>query len=172
MIDKAGMSTGIKQEDVSPAADRELVVSRIVRAPAALAFNAWIEPTQIEQWWGPPGYETQVHEMTVEPDGKTRLVMRDRNGFEYPTTLVYTGIEAACSLSYMQSDGSEPDNDAATFGVAVRFEGEGPASTRVTLYMKFKTAAVRDRAARENESSACANDMLGRLDRFLVAFLP
>jgi uncharacterized protein YndB with AHSA1/START domain len=172
MIEKATMNANIHQEDASSAADRELVVSRVVRAPAALVFNAWIEPAQFEQWWGPPDYETRVHEMVVEPDGKTRFVMVDQDGFEYPTTLVYAGIEAARSLSYMQTDGSDPDDDAATFGVAVRFEDEGQEATRVTMSILFKTAAVRDRAAAESNTGAGAGETLRRLDQFLQDFLP
>ena len=166
------MNADSNQQVICPAADRELTVSRIVHAPAALAFNAWTEPTQLEQWWGPPDYETQVHEMTVEPKGKARLVMRDPDGFEYPTTLVYADIEAARSLSYMQSDDTDPDSDAATFGVAVRFEEEGLALTRVSMCMLFKTAAVRDRAASECDAGAGANETLRRLDQFLQEFLP
>ncbi len=172
MIEQASVYTDINPEDASSASERELVVSRIVGAPAALAFNAWIEPTQVEQWWGPPGCETHVHEMTVKPDGKARLVMRGPDGFESATTLIYSSIEAAHSLTYMQSDGGDPDNDAATFGVAVRFEEDGLESTRITMNMMFKTAAVRDRAASESESGGGANGQLGRLDRFLAAFLP
>ena len=144
-------------------------MSCLVHAPAALAFNAWTEPSQFQQWWGPPGHETLLHEMEVEPDGKTRLVTRDPDGREHPTTLVYSGIKAAHSLSYMQSDDSDPDNDATTFGVAVRFEDEGLELTRVTMSMLFKTAAARDSAA---TTGSGANETLERLDRFLQAFLP
>jgi len=166
------MNTGIDPPPVSPTADRELVVSRVVHAPAALAFNAWTEPAQFEQWWGPPDRETVVHGMVVEPEGKTSLVMRDSNGFECPATLVYADIKAASALSYMQSDDGDPEDDAAAFGVSVRFEDVGPELTRVTMCMLFKTAAVRERAASECEAGSGAHASLGRLDRFLQAFQP
>ena len=78
------------------------------KAPVERVWQLWADPSQLEKWWGPPGYETLLHEMEVEPDGKTRLVTRDPDGREHPTTLVYAGIKAAHSLSYMQSDDSDP----------------------------------------------------------------
>jgi len=166
------MNADITQQEVSPTADRGFVVSCVIHAPAALAFNAWIEPKQLEQWWGPAGFETLVHEMAVEPDGITRLVMRDADGVEYPNKLVYADITAGRLLSYMQSDDSDPDNDAAAFGVTVRFEDEGQEQTRVTMRMLFKTAAERDRVVNEYDAVSGANQTLQRLDQFLQAFLP
>ena len=145
-------------------AERELVLSRVMHAPAALVFNAWTESSQLEQWWSPPEYETHVREMAVEPDGRTRLIRRDPDGFEYATTLVYADITAAHTLTYMQ--------DATAFGVAVQFEEEGPESTRVTLSLVFKTAELRDRAALECDAGSGAYGALRRLDQFLQEFLP
>ena len=153
-------------------AERELVLSRVMHAPAALVFNAWTESSQLEQWWSPPEYETHVHEMSVEPDGRTRLVRRDPDGFEYPTTLVYADITAARSLTYMQSDEGDPGQDAAAIGVAVEFQEEGPESTRVTMSLVFKTAGQRDLAAHECDSGSGAYGALRRLDQFLQDFLP
>jgi len=166
------MNTDATQDNVSPTSDREFLVSLVVHAPAALAFNAWIEPKQLEQWWGPPGFDTAVHEMAVEQGGITRLVMRDPEGVEYPNTLVYGDITAAKWLSYLQSDDSDPDNDAAAFDVTVRFEEEGLEQTRVTMRMVFKTAAERDSMVNDYDAVSGANQTLERLDRFLRAFLP
>ena len=155
----------------SPTADREMVVSRLIDAPAALVFNAWIEPKQLEQWWGPTGFTTTVHEMDVAEGGITRLVMQGPDGVDYPNKLVYTDIEAARRLSYMHSDDGDADNDAAAFGVTVSFEEEDN-QTRVTLHALFKTAAERDRVVKEYDALQGANQTLGRLDKFLKEFLP
>ena len=153
-------------------AERELLLSRVMHAPAALVFNAWTESTQLEQWWSPPEYETQVREMSVEPEGRTRLIRRDPDGFEYPTTLVYADITAARSLTYMQSDEGDPEQDPSAFGVAVQFQEEGPESTRVTMSLVFKTSEQRDLAAHECDSGSGAYGTLRRLDQFLQEFLP
>ncbi len=158
-------------EKVSPPADREMVVSRLIDEPTALVFNAWIEPKQLEQWWGPEGFTTTVHEMDVAEDGITRLVMHGPDGIDYPNKLVYTDIQAAKRLSYIQSDDSDADNDGAAVGVTVLFEEEEH-RTRITMHTLFKSAAERDRVVQENDALNGANQTLERLDKFLHAFLP
>ncbi len=155
-----------------PAGDREIVVSQVVHAPAALAYNAWIEPQQLARWWGPEGFETTVHEMAVEHGGTTRLVMRGPDGVEYPNKLVYDDIKAAHRLSYRQSDDSDLDNDAAAFDVKVLFEDEGLEQTRITMVMRFHSTAERDRVRAEYDAAGGAAQTLQRLDRFLRDFLP
>ncbi len=155
----------------SPTADREMVVSRLIAEPTALVFNAWIEPKQLEQWWGPNGFTTTVHEMDVVEGGITRLVMHGPDGVDYPSKLVYTNITAAKRLSYMHSDDGDADNDAAAFGVTVSFEDDGH-QTRVTMLALFKTAAERERVVKEYDALQGANQTLERLDKFLQEFLP
>jgi len=159
------------QTEIYPTADRELVVSRLIDAPAALVFNAWIEPKQLEQWWGPNGFQTTVHEMEVRPEGITRLVMQGPDGEDHLNKLVYTEIKAAKVLSYMQSDDSDSDNDAAAFGVTVRFEEEEQ-QTRVTVHTLFRTAAERDRVVQEADAISGGNQTMERLEKFLEEFLP
>ena len=155
----------------SPTADREIVVSRLIDEPTALVFNAWIEPKQLEQWWGPNGFTTTVHEMDVVEGGITRLVMHGPDGVDYPNKLVYTNITAAKRLSYMHSDDGDADNDAAAFGVTVSFEDDGH-HTCVTMLALFKTAAERERVVKEYDALQGANQTLERLDKFLQEFLP
>lgn len=155
----------------SPTADREMVVSRLIDEPTALVFNAWTEPKQLEQWWGPDGFTTTVHEMDVVEGGITRLVMHGPDGVDYPNRLAYTSITAAKRLSYMHSDDGDADNDAAAFGVTVSFEDDGH-RTRVTMLALFKTAAERERVVKEYDALQGANQTLERLDKFLQEFLP
>ena len=91
----------VKTTNASPTADREMTVTRLIDAPTALVFNAWIEPSQLECWWGPNGFKTTVHEMDVVEDGITRLVMHGPDGVDYPNKLAYTDILAAKRLCYM-----------------------------------------------------------------------
>ena len=162
------------EEGASATADREMVVSRLIDAPPALVFNAWIQPKQLEQWWGPNGFKSTVHEMEVQEGGITRLVMHGPDGpdgVDYPNKFVYADVQAAKVLSYMHSDDSDSDNDAATFGVSVLFEEEDH-QTRVTMRSLFKTAAERDRVVKEYDAAAGADQTLERLAKFLKEFLP
>lgn len=152
-------------------ANREMVASRLIDAPAALVYNAWIEPKQLEKWWGPTGLVTTVHEMEVEQDGITRLVMVGPDGTEFHNKFVYSEIKAAKQLSYMQSDDSDPDTDASQVGVTVLFSEEAQ-QTRVTMHTLFKSTAERDRVVQEYDASNGALQTLERLERFMKDFLP
>jgi uncharacterized protein YndB with AHSA1/START domain len=49
--------------------DREIVVTRVIDAPREMVFEAWTDPEQVVQWWGPFGFTTTIHEMEVRPGG-------------------------------------------------------------------------------------------------------
>jgi hypothetical protein len=40
------------------AAGREIALKRVFDAPRELVFDAWTDPKQITQWWGPTGFTT------------------------------------------------------------------------------------------------------------------
>lgn len=151
--------------------EREMVASRVIDEPTALVFNAWTEPKQVEQWWGPNGFVTTVHEMDVVEGGITRLVMKGPDGVDYSNKLIYADIKSAKRLSYIQSDDSDSDNDASAVGVTVLFEGDEH-QTRVTMHVLFKTGEERDRVMRDSDALNGLNQTLERLDNFLKSFLP
>ena len=40
------------------AADREIVISRVIDAPPELVFEAFTEVRHLSRWWGPEGFTT------------------------------------------------------------------------------------------------------------------
>ena len=42
----------------SATADREIVISRVIRAPRELVFEAFTEVRHLSRWWGPEGFTT------------------------------------------------------------------------------------------------------------------
>jgi uncharacterized protein YndB with AHSA1/START domain len=55
--------------------DRELVVTRVVDAPARLVFEAWARPELFQRWWLPRSMGMTLHscEMDVRTGGHYRL---------------------------------------------------------------------------------------------------
>lgn len=49
--------------------DRDLMVSRIIRAPRAVVWSAWTEPTKFERWWVPAPAKCRVGVMDLCPGG-------------------------------------------------------------------------------------------------------
>lgn len=72
--------------------ERELVISRLLKAPRSLVWQAWTEPRHVTEWWGPHGTTTPVCEMDVRPGGVFNTLMRDEEGNEYPTAQVYLEV--------------------------------------------------------------------------------
>ena len=61
-----------------------LSLSRVYDAPLQAVWNAWTNPEEVAQWWGPRGYDNPVCDMDVRPGGRYRIVMRSPEGAEYP----------------------------------------------------------------------------------------
>ena len=60
------------------AADRELVLTRLIDAPRESLYRCWTEPALLKQWFAPKPYETPVVEVDVRPGGSSRLAHPDR----------------------------------------------------------------------------------------------
>src|SRR6202044_2664147 len=56
------------------APDREIVLSRVIAAPRDRVFQAWTDPAQIVQWFGPDGFKVESLECDVRAGGGRRFV--------------------------------------------------------------------------------------------------
>lgn len=68
------MAANTTNADVATrAGEREIIATRVFAAPRALVFTLWTDPHHVEQWWGPNGFTTTIHEMDVRPGGVWRF---------------------------------------------------------------------------------------------------
>jgi len=119
-------------------ADREVVTTRVVNAPPARLFEAWIDPKHVAQWWGPDGFTTTIEEMDVQPGGVWRSVMRGPDGTDYRNKSVFAEIARPARLVYSHVTGP-------VFRMTVTFD-EGGGKTTVTMRMLFETTEEREKA--------------------------
>ena len=75
-----------------PTPERELVLTRIIPAPAALLYRAWTEPALLKRWFAPKPYTVSQAETDRRPGGASRIVMRAPDGTEIPTNGVYLEV--------------------------------------------------------------------------------
>jgi len=54
------------------AIDREIVLSRVIAAPRERVFQAWTDPKQIAQWFGPDGFKVESLECDIRIGGRWR----------------------------------------------------------------------------------------------------
>jgi uncharacterized protein YndB with AHSA1/START domain len=64
--------------------EREMKLTRTVRAPRALVFRAWIDPEQLKKWWGPKGFTNPLCQVDTVPGGSLRIDMKAPDGIVYP----------------------------------------------------------------------------------------
>jgi len=117
----------MKQTQKTDAVDQNpaLRITRTFNAPLERVYQAFIEPGDLEKWFGPDGVNCVVHEIDPRPGGKYSFTMRNENGEEHPLSgvfqevianekLVYTwtwasgtleGVETRVTLDFADKDG-------------------------------------------------------------------
>ncbi|HET7880498.1 MAG TPA: SRPBCC domain-containing protein [Acetobacteraceae bacterium] len=142
---------------------RELVITRIIDAPRALVFKAWMAPEHVVRWWGPQGFTVFHCEMDVRVGGAYRCAMRSPQGTEYWKRGVYREIvepeRVAFTFAWERPDGSLEHELLTT----VTFEEHG-AKTRLTLRQ-----GVFANSERRDEHVAGWSSTLERLAEYLTA---
>ena len=74
---------------------QNIVVTRVIAAPAELVWKAWTEPERIMRWWGPRNYTSPSCEIDFREGGKYIFCMRapqDQGGFDHYTAGTYQKI--------------------------------------------------------------------------------
>ncbi len=102
-------------------------LERFVRADIERAFNAFADPAQAQQWWGPPGVETSVVEIDLRVGGACRWVMHPSG----TTAVLYGRIEALVPPSLLVMT-NRWEGEVAESLVTLRFVAEGD-GTRIEL---------------------------------------
>lgn len=141
-------------------ADRELVVSRVIRATPQRIFEAFTDPKQMPQWWGPTGFTTTMHAMDVRVGGESRYTMHGPDGKDWPNRARYTEVVPGERLSYWLDDGDDAKEKHMHATVTFTPEEGG---TRVTIRMIVATAAIRETLIREVNALEGGKQTLGRL---------
>ena|SRR5665647_1052755 len=62
------------------AAKSELRITRMLDAPIDLIREAWTNPKEIANWWGPDGFKNTIQKMDVMAGGEWRLTMHGPDG--------------------------------------------------------------------------------------------
>jgi uncharacterized protein YndB with AHSA1/START domain len=73
--------------DMQTAQDQKVVITRIFDAPRDLVFQAWTDPDQVAQWFGPDGFDTPRGTVTIDlrVGGRYELAMvQKESGAVFP----------------------------------------------------------------------------------------
>lgn len=129
----------------SPAADREVGITRYVDAPRELVFRAFTEVRHVSRWWGPEGFTTTTRSFEFREGGVWDFVMHGPDGTDYQEWITWREIVPAERIAMLHGETSD-DPDA--FESVLDFTSEG-AGTRIDFRTVFPTRELRDRAVEE-----------------------
>jgi uncharacterized protein YndB with AHSA1/START domain len=118
-------------------ADRDIVTTRVFNAPRELVFQAWTDPDQLVQWWGPKGFTNTFHEFDMRPGGIWRFVMHGPNGVDYQNKSVFVEVVNPERIVFDHVSGPR-------FQVVATF-AEQAGKTTLTFRMRFESAAECDK---------------------------
>lgn len=150
--------------EVETTADREIVESKVVEAPARLVFTAWTDAEHLTRWWGPNGFTTTSHSFEFRPGGVWEFTMHGPDGSDYPNWVEWLEITPPERL--VLRHGAKA-NDPDAFLSTVDFDEEDNA-TRVTMRAIFNTKTQRDQAVKEYGAVEGAEQTLGRMVAYVT----
>lgn len=142
--------------------DREMLVTRIFDAPAAIVFEAWTTPALFKQWWVPKsaGITLLSCEADVRPGGKYRLEFA-HPAFPTPMPFFGTYLEVTPPFRLAWSNEESPDGAVTT----VTFE-ERDGKTLVVVHELYPTKEALEAQAGSEDAMP---EQFAQLDAVLVA---
>src|SRR5277367_1043529 len=113
----------------------EIRITRIYDAPVQLVWDAWTDPKQVAQWWGPRGFTITTHSKDLKAGGHWSYTMHGPDGVDYPNKTKYFEVEECAKLVY---DHGGNDDQAPLFRVTVLFS-ESKGKTKMDMCMTLPT---------------------------------
>jgi uncharacterized protein YndB with AHSA1/START domain len=109
----------------------EINITRVYDAPVQAVWDAWTDPKQVAQWWGPRGFTITTHSKDLRVGGHWDYTMHGPDGTDYPNTTKYFVVEPLAKLVY--DHGGHGDRPAL-FRVTVLFsEKHGKTTMEMTM---------------------------------------
>jgi uncharacterized protein YndB with AHSA1/START domain len=121
-----------------------LVVRRIIGASAEQLFEAWTQPAQLRQWWGPAGVECTHAEVDLRVGGAYRIANRFPDGRIVWITGTFELIDAPHRLAYTW----QIDPASSAERVTVEFEPRGRKTEVIVTHERIQSEAAREEHAR------------------------
>ena len=122
----------------------ELRLTRVYDAPAKAVWDAWTDPNQAAQWWGPRGFTITTHSKDLRPGGQWIYTMHGPDGVDYPNNTTYFEVEPCRKLVY---DHGASGDKPPMFRVTVLFS-EDKGQTKIDMTMTLPTPEAAEETAK------------------------
>lgn len=118
----------------------EIRIVRVYDAPVKAVWDAWVDPKQAAQWWGPRGFTITTHSKDFKVGGTWHYTMHGPDGTDYPNKTLYHEIEKYSKLVY---DHGGYDDRPPLFRVTVNFS-EVKGKTKMEMSMGFASPEIAE----------------------------
>jgi uncharacterized protein YndB with AHSA1/START domain len=137
----------------------EIRITRVYDAPVKTVWDAWTDPKQAAQWWGPRGFTITTHSKELKVGGHWSYTMHGPDGVDYPNTTKYLEVEKHKKLVY---DHGASDDRPPMFRVQVLFSDvEGKTKMDMTMILPTPEAAQNTRKFVKKAGGDATWDRLG-----------
>jgi uncharacterized protein YndB with AHSA1/START domain len=145
-------------------ADREIVVSRVIKAARELVFEAFTEVRHLSRWWGPEGFTTTTSAFEFRVGGEWVFVMHGPDGTDYQEWISWTEIAPPERIALLHG---ESRGDPNAFESVVTFALDDGA-TRVEMRTVFPSKERRDEAVEKYHAIEGGQQTLSNLAAYVV----
>ncbi|ODT08665.1 MAG: ATPase [Mesorhizobium sp. SCN 65-20] len=159
---RAGFGAGL--DNLAAAAERTMVLQRVIQAPRSVVWGAWMNPETLPQWWGPDGFSCRTQRIDLRTGGEWVFDMIAPDGTVFPNHHLYVEVRPEERIGYTLLWGEHGPKHADAW---VSFE-EQDGGTNVTLGMVLSTAA-EFQEAKAFGAVELGLQTLGKLERFVTS---
>jgi uncharacterized protein YndB with AHSA1/START domain len=118
----------------------EITITRVYDAPVQAVWDAWTDPEQVAQWWGPRGFTITTHSKDLRPGGHGITPCTDPTAPTIRNTTKYFEVEKYSKLVY---DHGGSEDRPPLFRVKVLFsEKAGKTLMEMTMALPTPEAAT------------------------------
>lgn len=157
---RQGFGAGL--DNLAGAAARTMVLQRVIHAPRAAVWGAWMNAETLPQWWGPDGFSCRTRRIDLRSGGEWVFDMIAPDGTVFPNHHLYNEVLPEERIGYALLWGENGPKHADAWA---SFEDQDGA-TKVTLGMVFSTAA-EFQEAKGFGAVELGLQTLGKLERFV-----
>ena len=145
------------------APSREILITRLLDAPREMVWEAWNDPKQAAQWWGPRGFTITTHSKDLKVGGVWHYTMHGPDGVEYVNKTKYLEVEKYKKMVY---DHGGNDEQKPLFRVTVLFT-EMAGKTILNMTMALDTPEALEQT-KKIIKKADGNSTWDRLAEYLA----
>jgi uncharacterized protein YndB with AHSA1/START domain len=154
-----------------PLEQRELVITRRLKAPRGLVWRTFEDPYLLAQWWGPENFTSDITKLEFRAGGEWHVTMRRPDGTEHPVRYQFVEILAPQRIIYRpwhSPEAVQRGNPPPTYLATLTFEALGN-ETVFTMRAEFESAADLDFASKGGFVQG-TNQAYDKLERHLATY--